>query len=89
MVVVSIDRIGRRWLDTMGNIHDLQRRAVRIRSLAENEQSWAQYLDVDPDSSASFLGYTLAGFTAWVSDQELVFICRRTKAGLEKAEARN
>ena len=23
--VVSIDRIGRRWLDTMGNIHDLQR----------------------------------------------------------------
>ena len=33
-VVVSIDRIGRRWLDTMGNIHDLQRRGVRIRSLA-------------------------------------------------------
>ena len=25
LVVVSIDRIGRRWLDTMGNIHDLQR----------------------------------------------------------------
>ena len=24
LVVVSIDRIGRRWLDTMGNIHDLQ-----------------------------------------------------------------
>ena len=23
LVVVSIDRIGRRWLDTMGNIHDL------------------------------------------------------------------
>ena len=30
LVVVSIDRIGRRWLDTMGNIHDLQRRGVRI-----------------------------------------------------------
>ena len=41
LVVVSIDRIGRRWLDTMGNIHDLQRRGVRIRSLADNEQSWA------------------------------------------------
>ena len=43
LVVVSIDRIGRRWLDTMdtmGNIHDLQRRGVRIRSLADNEQSW-------------------------------------------------
>ena len=61
LVVVSIDRIGRRWLDTMGNIHDLQRRGVRIRSLAENEQSWAQYLDADPDSPESFLGYTLAG----------------------------
>ena len=41
LVVMSIDRIGRRWLDTMGNIHDLQRRGVRIRSLADNEQSWA------------------------------------------------
>ena len=66
--MVSIDRIGRRWLDTMGNIHDLQRRGVRIRSLADNEQSWAQYLDADPDSLESFLGYTLAGFAAWVSD---------------------
>ena len=83
LVVVSIDRIGWRWLDTMGNIHDLQRRGVRIRSLADNEQSWAQYLDADPDSPES---YTLAGFAAWVSDQELVSIRRRTKAGLEKAK---
>ena len=87
LVVVSIDRIGRCWLDTMGNIHDLQRRVVRIRSLADNEQSWAQYLDADPDSPESFLGYTLAGFAAWVSDQELVSIRRRTKAGLENARA--
>ena len=86
LVVVSIDRIGRRWLDTMGNTHDLQRRGVRIRSLADNEQSWAQYLDADPDSPESFLGYTVAGFAAWVSDQELVSIRRRTKAGLEKAK---
>ena len=87
LVVVSIDRIGRRWLDTMGNIHDLQRRGVRIRSLADNEQSWAQYLEADPDSPESFMGYTLAGFAAWVSDRELVSIRRRTKAGLEKARA--
>ena len=87
LVVVSIDRIGRRWLDTMGNIHDLQRRGVRIRSLADNEQSWAQYLDADPDSPESFLGYTLAGFAAWVSDQEPVSIRRCTKAGLEQAKA--
>ena len=74
-------------MDTMGNMHDLQRCGVRIRCLADNEQSWAQDLDVDPESPESFLGYTLAGFAAWVSDQELVFIRRRTKAGLEKAEA--
>ena len=86
LVVVSIDRIGRRWLDTMGNIHDLQRRGVRIRSLADNEQSWAQHLEAAPDSPESFLGYTLAGFAAWVSDQELVSIRCRTKAGLEKAK---
>ena len=64
MVVVSIDRIGRRWLGTMGNTHDLQLRGVRIRSLADSEQSWAQYLDADPESPESFLGYTLAGFAA-------------------------
>ena len=56
LVVVSIDRIGRRWLDTMGNIHDLQRRGVRIRSLADNEQSWAQYLDADPRLARVVLG---------------------------------
>ena len=57
-LVVSTDRIGRRWLYTMGNIHDLQRREVRIRNLADNEQSWAQYLDADPDSPESFLRST-------------------------------
>ena len=83
----------------MGNIHNLQRRGVRIRSLADSEQFCAQYLDAAPDSPESFLailwrsllgvprfagvvlGYTLAGFAAWVSDQELVSIRRRTKAG--------
>ena len=33
------------------------------------------------------MGYTQAGFAAWVSDQELVSIRRRTKAGLEKTGA--
>ena len=88
LVVVSIDRIGRRWLDTMGNIHDLQRGGVRIRSLADNEQSWAQYLDAVPDSPESFLGYTLAGFAAWVSDQELVAVPRRVWRG-RRQTARN
>ena len=86
-VVMSIDRIGRRWLDAVGNIHDLQRRVVRIRSLADNERPWAQYLDADPDSTESFLGYSLAGFAAWVSAQKLVSLRRCTQEGLEKAKA--
>ena len=87
LIVVSIDRIGRRWLDTMGNIHDLERSGVRIRSLAGNEQSWAQYLDADPDSPESFLGYTLAGFAAWVSDQELVSIRSRQRRSRQALSA--
>ena len=39
----------------MGNIHNLQRRGVRIRSLADSEQFCAQYLDAAPDSPESFL----------------------------------
>ena len=70
----------------MGKIHDPQRRGVRIRSLADNEQSWAQYLAAAPDSLELFLSYDLAGFAAWVSHQELVSIRRRTKAGFEKAD---
>ena len=87
MIVASIDCIRRRWLDAMGNTHDLQRRGVRIRSLADNEESQVQYLDADPDPPESSLGYTLAGLAAWVSDQELVSIRRRTRTGLEKAKA--
>ena len=55
--------------------------------MADNEQPWAQYMDTNPESPESFLGYTLAGFAAWVSDQELVSIRRCTKAGLDKAKA--
>ena len=73
--------------DTLGNIQDLQRRGMRIRSLADNEQSWARYLNADPESPESFLGSTLAGFVTWVSDQKLVSIRRYNKAGLEKAKA--
>ena len=41
---------------------------MRIRSLVDNEQFWAQYLDADADSMQSFLDYTVAGFAAWVSN---------------------
>ena len=37
LVVVAIDRIGRRWMDTVNAVRDLRTRAVKIRSLAQSE----------------------------------------------------
>ena len=45
MVVAAIDRLGRRYLKTMWAIYDLQRRGIRLRSLADNEVQWTKYLD--------------------------------------------
>ena len=89
LVVVSVDRIGRGWLDTMGNIHDLRRRRVRIRSLADNGQSWSQYLDTAPDFAGVVLGLPLASFAAWVSDQELVSTRRCARRVWRRRTARN
>ena len=37
LVVVAIDRIGRRWMDTVNAVRDLRTREVKIRSLAKSE----------------------------------------------------
>ena len=37
LVVAAIDRIGRRWMDTVNAVRDLRAREVRIRSLAQSE----------------------------------------------------
>ena len=85
LVVAAMDRIGRRFLDTMWAVYDLQRRGVRIRSLADNEGQWTAYLDADPDSPEAFLGNILASLCAYVASQERQSISRRTKEGLETA----
>ena len=87
LTVVSIDRIGRRWLDTVTALTDLRTRGVRILTLAENEAVWATYLSADPDTPEAFIGHMLASFAAWVAAQEIESISRRTKAGLERARA--
>ena len=88
LVVAAMDRIGRRYLDTMWAIYDLQRRGVRIRSLAGNEGQWTAYLDADPESPEAFLGNILASLCAYVASQERQSISRRTKEGLETARAK-
>ena len=83
LVVVAIDRIGRRWPDTIKAICDLRDRGVKVRSLAEAQ--WTKYLEADEGSPESFFGQVLVMFAAWVADQELESIKRRTREGMERA----
>ena len=85
LVVVAIDRIGRTWQDTIRSICSLRDRGVKIRSLAKAEAQWTQYLEADEGSPESFFGQVLVMFAAWVADQELESIKRRTRDGLERA----
>ena len=85
LVVVAIDRIGRTWQDTVRSICELRDRGVKIRSLAEAEAQWTRYLEADEGSPEAFFGQVLVMFAAWVADQELQSVKRRTKEGLERA----
>ena len=85
LVVVAIDRIGRTWQDTIRTICELRYRGVKIHSLAESEAQWPRYLEADEGSPEAFFGQVLVMFTAWVADQELQSVKRRTKEGLERA----
>ena len=78
LVVAAIDRLGRRYLEMMWAIYDLQRRGIRLRSLADNEVEWTKYLDADPDSPEAFMGNVLASMAAYVASQER---SGRTSAG--------
>ena len=72
LVVAAIDRMGRRYLETMWAIYDLQRRGIRLRSLADNEVQWTQYLDADLDSPETFMGNVLASMAAYVASQQVM-----------------
>ena len=88
LVVVAIDRIGRRWPDTIRSICDLRDRGVKVRSVAEAEAQWTRYLEADDGSPEAFFGQVLTMFAAWVADQELESTKRRTREGLERARQR-
>ena len=83
LVIAAVDRLGRRYLETMWAIYDLQRRGVRLRSLAGNEGEWTKFLDADPDSPEAFMGNILASMAAYVASQERQSISRRIRAGLD------
>ena len=87
LVVVAIDRIGRRWMDTVNTVRDLRARQVKIRSMAQSEATWVTYLDAEPDTAEAVIGDILTTFMAWAAEQELQAVSRRTRAGLQKARA--
>ena len=87
ILVVGIDRIGRRWMDTVNAVRDLRAREVRIRSLAQTEATWVTYLAAEPDTAEAVIGDILTTFMAWAAEQELQAVSRRTRAGLERASA--
>ena len=88
LVVVAIDRIGRRWMDTVNAVRDLRTREVKIKSLAQSEVHLGHLPGrVEPDTAEAVIGDILTTFMAWAAEQELQAVSRRTKAGLEKARA--
>ena len=87
LVVVAIDRIGRRWMDTVNTVRDLRTREVKIRSLAQSEATWVTYLAAEPDTAEAVIGDILTTFMAWSAEQELQAVSRRTRAGLERVRA--
>ena len=87
LVVVRIDRIGRRWLDTLQCVINLRARGVKIRSLDETE-GWTEYLEMDADHPMAFVGHQMVAMAAWVANQEREVGRRRTREGLAAAKAR-
>ena len=87
LVIASVDRVGRGWIDVMTVIRDFRDREIRIRSLANSEQTWTRYLDAGPDTPEPMVGDVLATVFTWAAQQELEAIRRRTKAGMARARA--
>ena len=87
LVVVALDRIGRRSLDVMGKIYDLVNRGVRLRSRADNE-AWAKGLDADPESMEWMTAMLIAQACSFSAQLERQAIARRTRAGLARAEGK-
>ena len=87
LIVAAVDRIGRRWMDTVSTLRDLRSRQVRVRSAPRRNSIGHVISDADPDSPEAVIGDVLASFFTWASQQELESIRRRTKAGLDKARS--
>ena len=61
LVVVAIDRIGRRWPDTIRSVCELHDRGVKVRSLADTEKEWTRYLEADEADKGMYLVFPASG----------------------------
>ena len=52
---------------------------MKVRSLADAEKEWTRHLEADDGSPEAFFGQVLTMFAAWVADQELESVRRRTR----------
>ena len=86
-MVAAIDRIGRRWMDTVNAVRNLRVWGVKIKFLSAAEASWPSCLAAGPGAREAFLADTLLSFMARASEQELEATRRHTKAGFTKARA--
>ena len=58
---------------------------MKVRSLADAEKESTSYLEAEEGNPEAFFGQVLAMFAAWVADQELESVRRRTREGMERA----
>ena len=87
LVVFRIDRIGRRWLDTLQCIIALRARGVKIRSLDETE-GWTQFLALEPDDPMASVGHRMVSMAAWVADQEREWDAAAPRTGRGRSHCR-
>ncbi len=71
-----------------GSALEVQRRGVRLSSLASNERKWAKFLDADPDSPEAFMRNILARIAAHAESQKSRSISHRTRVILDADKAK-
>ena len=75
LVVVAIDRIGRRWMDTVNAMRDLRTREVKIPWRNRKRVTWTRSCRGGHWRYSDHLH-------GWAAEQEMQAVSRRTRAGL-------
>ena len=88
LVVAAIDRLGRRYLETMWAIYDLQCRGIRLGPWPTTRSSGRSTWTPTPTRQRPSWATSSPAWAAYVASQERQNISRRTMAGLQAAKAK-